>query len=96
MKKARNSYSLEFKISAAKMSIHCGSIVNVANELKISRHTLEHWRKSYKDGKLTLKRSAASDAAKNEFSKLRKQIRELKIERDILKKALSIFSKNDS
>jgi|GEM_PF-533999 len=95
MKKARTSYNLEFKISAAKMSIHCGSIANVADELNISRNTLEHWRKAYKDGRLTLKRSAGTEEAKNEILRLRMQIKELRIERDILKKALSIFSKKD-
>jgi transposase len=95
MVKARKKYSLEFKISAVTMSNQCGDVLYVAKELNISKNTLQHWKKFYKEGKFTFKRSSASDTTRNELLRLRKEIKELKIERDILKKALSIFSRRD-
>jgi len=76
------------------MSIHCGRVSDVARELNISTSTLHHWKKLYQEGRFTAKKSPAEISHKNELMKLRKQIKELEIERDILKKAQNIFSRS--
>lgn len=93
MEKVRKKYSLEFKISSVDMSIKCGRIIDVAQELGISENTLSHWKKLHKDGKLTSSKLTATDITKEDLLKLRKEIKNIKLERDILKKELSIFCK---
>ncbi|MNR59176.1 Transposase [compost metagenome] len=77
------------------MSIHYGRVCDVARELNISTNTLQHWKRLYQEGMFTIKKTSTEVSHKNEIVKLRKQIKELEIERDILKKAQNIFSKSD-
>jgi transposase len=57
---------------------------------------IRRWRREYdqKNGDLSKKREPISSEI--ELSQLKKELRETKLERDILKKAVSIFSKSDS
>lgn len=57
---------------------------------------IRRWRREYdqKNGDLSKKREPT--AQELELKKLKKELRETKLERDILKKAVSIFSKSDS
>ena len=79
---------------AASMSIHCGRVSDVARELDISTSTLQHWKKLYQEGRYTIKKTSSEISHKNELLKLRKHIKELEIERDILKKAQNVFSRS--
>ncbi|WP_281865127.1 transposase [Flavobacterium sp. GSB-24] len=92
MKNKRRTFTLGFKILAASMSIHCKRVCDVAGELNISARTLQHWKKLYQEGRFTIKKTSNEIYHKNELQKLRKQIKELEIERDIIKKAQNIFS----
>ena len=94
MKNKRRTFTLGFKILAATMSIHCGRVSDVAKELDISTSTLQHWKKIYQQGRFSIKKTSSEISHKNELLKLRKQIKELEIERDILKKAQNIFSRS--
>jgi len=95
MKNTRRTFTLGFKILAASMSIHCGRVCDVARELNISTSNLQHWKKLYQEGRFNIKKTSAEITHKNELQKLRKQIKELEIERDILKKVQNIFSRSD-
>lgn len=99
MKQVRSRYSKEFKIKAVELSIERGNIQSVADELNVYVETLRLWRKAYKEGKLILSEEDKAGKQKSkdelELAKLRKELYEVKLERDILKKAVGIFSKND-
>jgi transposase len=99
MKQVRSRYSKEFKIKAVELSIERGNIQSVADELNVYVETLRLWRKAYKEGKLVLSEEDKVGKQKSkeelELAKLRKELYEVKLERDILKKAVGIFSKND-
>ena len=99
MKQGRSRYSKEFKIKAVELSIERGNIQSVADELNVYVETLRLWRKAYKEGKLVLSEEDKVGKQKSkeelELAKLRKELYEVKLERDILKKAVGIFSKND-
>jgi putative transposase len=95
MGRVRKKWPLEFKICAVNISNQCESVVRVAQELGISKHNLQHWKKLYKDGKLSLQETSDSNRTQKEILRLRKEIKDVKLERDILKKALYIFSRRD-
>jgi len=91
MNKKRRRFSDEFKIEAVKLVTEQGlSATEAARDLGISNAILGRWKKVYEDGLLgdTVKRREV-----DEIRALRKEIRVLRMERDILKKATAYFAK---
>ena len=69
----------------------------VSKELGINPDTLRLWRKAMKEGKLTLEAASKEcpmSFEEMELQRLRKELYEVTQERDILKKAVGIFSKS--
>lgn len=95
MKREKKYYSKEFKLKAVELSNQRFDIVNVAKELNVSYDNLKRWKKEYKAGKLNVLEVKIKNPEQEEISRLRKELLDIKMERDILKKAVSIFSKND-
>lgn len=94
MKKCRTKYSLEFKTFAVLLSKQFG-IIPASQELDVSSSNLYHWRKIYKNGKLMSEQINVNDSMAKKIVKLRKEIKDVCLERDIIKKALGIFTKKD-
>jgi transposase len=97
MKRENSHYSLEFKLRAVELSNQRGSLLNVARELNINKETLRNWKKAFNAGKLDINTSKTAPKSKeeDELIRLRKELYNVTMERDILKKAVGIFSKND-
>jgi transposase len=97
MRKERNHYSKEFKIKAVELSNQRGSLMSEAQELNISRETLKRWKQEFNAGKFNgdNPNSKIRSAEQEEIIRLKKALYESNLELDILKKAVSIFSKND-
>jgi transposase len=97
MKQVRTRYSKEFKLKAVELSYERGNVQQAGNELDVNPETLRLWRKAVKAGILTPE-SATKEKPKSaealEIAKIRKELYEVTQERDILKKAVSIFSKS--
>jgi transposase len=72
-----------------------GSLISVANELNVSSDNIKRWKKEFNQGKLTGKTIPVKSKEEEELLQLRKELADVKMERDILKKAVGIFSKND-
>ena len=69
----------------------------VSKELGINPDTLRLWRKAMKEGKLTHEaafKERPRSSEEMELQRLRKELYEVTQERDILKKAVGIFSKS--
>jgi transposase len=94
MRAQKRSYSLEFKLKAVELSNQRGSLSEVAQELNISSDNLKRWKKEFKEGKFSGSIKIKSPE-EQELIRLRKELIEVKLERDILKKAVGIFSKSD-
>ncbi|HEX8072072.1 MAG TPA: transposase [Pyrinomonadaceae bacterium] len=78
-------YDDEFKREAVR-KIHDGqSVASVARELGCAESLLHRWKRETFE---------ASSDAEREVLALRKRVRELEVERDILKKAALIFGRN--
>jgi transposase len=95
MERQRRIYSLEFKLKAVELSNKRGSLISVANELNVSSDNIKRWKKEFIQGKLTGKTIPVKSKEEEELLQLRKELADVKMERDILKKAVGIFSKND-
>lgn len=94
MKTQKRSYSLEFKLKAVELSNQRGSVVEVADELGISKETLKNWKRGRYLGTSAVNNNVKSQE-EQENIRLRKALHEVTLERDILKKSVSIFSKSD-
>ena len=97
MKKSfrRRRFSAEFKREAVLVIVDGSrSPTEVARDLDINVNLLHNWRRQYledQDNAFPGKGNLKSEDA--EFRRLRRELEEVKLERDILKKALAIFSK---
>ncbi len=80
----RRKYDDEFKHSALQMINHGQSVRSVAQNLGISENLLHKWKQATHGSQSQLER---------EVAELRARLKQVEIERDILKKALSIFSR---
>lgn len=69
---------------------HGVKIGQVCKELGISRPTLDRWLKEYR----TVASNGLSVDEKAELKRLRKEVKTLKLEKDILKKATVYFAKH--
>ena len=87
----KKRFDRDFKISAVKMVTQEGhTTAEVARSLGIHPNQLYNWKKKYSnDGE----KAFPGKGHLTEISSLRKQLREVQMERDILKKAVGIFSK---
>ncbi len=95
MKREARSYSVEFKQKAVELTYARGSIVDVCRELDIPRSVLGRWRKEskeYGDNGFPGKGNPKLTDGQREIVELRKKLRDAELERDILKKAIAIFS----
>jgi len=93
------SYTEEFKLEAlALLEKHDKSAGQIERELGITPGLLVKWRARYQavqqgNGSVHLEPSDL-EAAKAEIRRLQREVNELQEERDILKKAVNIFSRN--
>jgi len=71
------------------------SVKEISKEYDLNGSMVRQWRKLYElnSGDFSNKKELTTEEL--ELKKLQKELREVKLERDILKKAISIFSKND-
>lgn len=92
MSKSRKQYTEEFKLEALQLwEISDKSAAEIENNLGISHGMLYHWKGVFKKKAQTEIDGSRAEAA--EMRRLRKELALVKQERDILKKAVSIFSR---
>lgn len=98
MEKQRRIYDVEFKKKAIELSYARGNVVEIADELGIRAELIYRWRreqKKYENNSFPGKGNPKMTDLERENARLRKELRDAKMERDILKKAISIFSVSD-
>jgi transposase-like protein len=90
-KRSNKAYSLEFKISSAKLAADSDQpISQTAKELGINETTLYGWVSKYCSKEQT--KTEKKDQLTEELKQLRRENARLKQERDILKKAAAYFA----
>jgi transposase len=92
----RRRFSKEFKLDVINtLKLGDKSVPALAEELGINKATLYNWVKKYdEDKEEAFPGEGKLKPSDEEVRKLRKQLADVTEERDILKKAISIFSKD--
>lgn len=87
-------YSEEFKQDAIKLVASTGRSVNsVAKDLGVNTESLRKWVRAAEDAEVGGGGEPVTPAEREELKRLRKQVRELELEKEILKKAAQYFAK---
>lgn len=95
MSDKRKTYDNEFKLSAVKMIVEGGmSVSRISKDLGVNENSLYKWKKDY----LTDQQNAFPGKGRmkpedEDLRKLKKELHIVKMERDILKKAIAFFAK---
>ena len=90
----RKQYDKEFKINAVRLYEESGKLLReVEQELGIGTGCISHWRKELQDqGELYFPGNGKQNEKDAEMARLKRELEIVKQERDILKKAVGIFS----
>ena len=93
-KRSRRSFTDEFKSGAVKLVLDEGkTVAQVARELDLTESALRNWVNQAQADR-TKGKTGLTTAEREELAKLRKENRELRLERDILKQATAFFAKH--
>ena len=98
MSKERKTYSKEFKQEAVELSNVRGNVQEIARELGIAWEYIYRWRKEQKlNPSLAFggRGEAQLNEEQQELARLKKELADVRMEREILKKAVSFFSASD-
>ena len=86
----RNRYSPEFRVEAIRLVRSSPDpLAKVARDLGVNPETLRLWVQAARPSSAV----PLTDDERGELSRLRREVRELRMERDILKKATAFFAK---
>lgn len=94
MSDSRTKYSKEYKMEAVNLAMdEDRTIKSVAEDLGINYPTLCRWKREYeKRGEKAFPGNGNKYVEDEEKEKLKKELAEVKLEKDILKKTLSIIT----
>lgn len=92
-KRVRSQYTLEFKQEAVRLVQSGQRVAAAARSLGIAEQTLHNWLKADREGKLSDTPAKPVSAEQMEIARLRKELAEARMERDILKKATTYFAR---
>jgi transposase len=96
-KRPRRRHSDEFRAGAVRLVVkEKRPVAQVARDLDVSASLVHLWVRQAKVDSGDGPEGALTTEEKAELSKLRKENRELRIERDILKKAAAFFAKESA
>jgi|TARA_R100000353_G_C6441921_1_gene178845 transposase len=92
---AKRKYDNDFKSMIVELIKSGRNVKELSEEYGLNDSMIRRWRRQYeaKSGDFNKKVELSQDEM--EMRALRKELREVTLERDILKKAVSIFSKSD-
>ena len=95
---ARRKFSREFKLEAVRLAQQPGvSVASVARDLDLHDHVLRRWIKQYEEDPANAFPGGGQMKPQDaEVAALKKEIKKLKAQRDILKKATAFFAKESS
>jgi transposase len=95
-RRARRQFTDEFMAGAVRLVLDEGKTIGaVARDLDLTPSSLGNWVRHARADR-TKGKTGLTTEERTELSTLRKENRELRMERDILKKAAAFFAKNQA
>lgn len=96
-KRTRRTFTDEFRAGAVSLVLEKGkSMAQVARDLDLTQSTLGRWVEQARADAGKSMRGTLTTEEKDELARLRKENRELRLEREILKKAAAFFAKENA
>ena len=94
MTQKRKQYSKQFKVDAVKLATEQGyKVSEAARNLGIHHSSLRRWKKQFEtNGNQAFPGKGHMSPEKEELDRLRKEVKKLRMEREILKKAAAFFA----
>ena len=93
-RRPRRRFDNDFKAQAVRLVLDDGKTVGaVARDLDLTETALREWVKRARADR-TNGRTGLTTTEREELARLRKEVRELRTEREILKKAAAFFAKH--
>jgi transposase len=97
MRRKRRAFNTEFKAEAVRLCrVGDRSIKQVAKDLDLTETALRDWVKRAEVDAGKGPPGALTAAEREELGRLRKQVKRLEMEREILKKAAAFFAKENT
>ena len=90
----RNIYDSEFKVMIVELLNTGRSTREVSEEYGAESSTVRRWWREFKEKGGDFSKKLELSAEETELRALRKELKDVTMERDILKKAVGIFSKS--
>ena len=95
-RRARRSFTDEFKAGAVRLVLDEGrTIAQVARDLDVTASAIGNWVERARADR-TKGRTGLTTVEREELARLRKENRELRMERDLLKKAAAFFARESA
>ncbi len=95
--RTRRSFTKEFKAEAARLCrVGDRSIAQVAKDLDLTETSLRAWLKQADIDRGNGPPDALTTDERDELTRLRRETRQLRMEREILKKAAAFFAKENT
>jgi len=96
-KRTRRTFTDEFRAGAVSLVLEKGkTMAQVARDLDLTQSTLGRWVEQARADAGKSARGTLTTEEKDELARLRKEVRELRLEREILKKAAAFFAKENA
>jgi transposase-like protein len=93
-RRKRRSFTDEFKAEAVAQVLDRGlSVAQVAQDLDLTETALRAWVKRAEASRTRVATGGLSDAERDELQRLRKEVKQLREDREILKKAATFFAR---
>jgi len=96
-KRTRRTFTDELRAGAVSLVLEKGkTMAQVARDLDLTQSTLGRWVEQARADAGKSTRGTLTTEEKDELARLRKEVRELRLEREILKKAAAFFAKENA
>jgi transposase len=93
---AKQRYDNDFKVMIVELSKSGIKTRQISDQYGIEINMINRWRREYQSKMGDFSKRRELSLEEQELKALKKELRDVKMERDILKKAVSVFSKSDN
>lgn len=93
---AKQKYDNAFKVMIVELLKSGIKTRQIGDEYGLEINMINRWRREYESKMGDFSKRRELSLEEQELKALKKELRDVKMERDILKKAVSIFSKSDN